>query len=492
MILRKIKNITLFGGILGFWLVMNGLLIQKHFLQISTVQAPYEVLPIDLDIREEYNAILMDNQRIGFNYTSLQKKKDDPDGNFELRHKTYLAFLFLGQQREMLTRGTATLDPRLNLKEFTVRISSGDQWTQMTGQTAKDNLNMVIESSEGEPVRKIIPLQGPVLFTEGICFMWTPENLKVGKKGSLAAWNPLMANFQTVHFHVFGKTRIDFAGTPTEVYEIHMDSGDGLETRTWVNPEGIVLKEEGFTGMTQIKEEGWQIYDDLRNNKSRLDLPNLFSIPSNKILEDPANLNSLKVTVTLPSGERTIALKKPNLQDFAGLTLPVPAETASPFVRYLESSAWVESQDAEIVKKSKEIIGDSPSALEASLRLMRWVHENISPVPSLSLPKSKQILVSKKGDCNEYTVLFTALARAAGIPTRMIAGLVYQNGRFFYHAWPEVFLGKWIGIDPTFGQAPVDVTHIPLIEGGVEEQTALANQIGRIKIKILETPGETS
>jgi transglutaminase-like putative cysteine protease len=68
----------------------------------------------------------------------------------------------------------------------------------------------------------------------------------------------------------------------------------------------------------------------------------------------------------------------------------------------------------------------------------------------------------------------------------MMAGLVYQNGRFFYHAWPEVFVGQWVGLDPTFGQAPVDVTHIALVSGDLEQQVALVNQIGRIKIMILE------
>jgi hypothetical protein len=479
------KRTLFFTGTTLFWLVMTALLIQKHFFQISTVHSPYEVLPLDLEMREEYNVILMGEERIGFNFTVLETQKDNPETPFELRHQTFLSFLFLGHQREMLTRGTAKLDRNLNLREFEVLISSSDQWTRISGQVVKNNLNMVLAASEGEPVRKILPLQGPLFYTEAFRFLWTPENLKVGKKGRLNAWNPLMGNFQTIQFSVFGKTRIDYQGELADVYEIHMDSG-GLEVRSWVNQEGVVLKEEGFTGITQIKEEGWQIFDAMRNKKAKLpDLPNLFSIPSNKIIERPELLGALKVKVTTPTEERIMDLVR---QDVQGLDdIPFQALDMTELAAYLEASPWVESQDPEIQAKAKEISKNSKSVFEAAIRIMRWVHENVAPVPSLSLPKSKQVLVSKKGDCNEYTVLFTALARAAGVPTRMVAGLVYQNGRFFYHAWAEIYAGRWIAVDPTFGQAPADVTHIPLIEGDLEEQAALVNQIGKLKVEVMET-----
>ena len=52
------------------------------------------------------------------------------------------------------------------------------------------------------------------------------------------------------------------------------------------------------------------------------------------------------------------------------------------------------------------------------------------------------------GDCNEHTVLFVALARALGLPARTAVGLVYLDGSFYYHAWPEVWLGEWVAVDP--------------------------------------------
>lgn len=45
------------------------------------------------------------------------------------------------------------------------------------------------------------------------------------------------------------------------------------------------------------------------------------------------------------------------------------------------------------------------------------------------------------GDCNEHTVRYIAMARAAKIPSRVAIGLVSMRGAFCYHSWREVFVG---------------------------------------------------
>jgi transglutaminase-like putative cysteine protease len=77
------------------------------------------------------------------------------------------------------------------------------------------------------------------------------------------------------------------------------------------------------------------------------------------------------------------------------------------------------------------------------------------------------------------------LARAVGLPTKVDAGLVYARGNFYYHAWPEVYVGRWIAIDPTLNQFPADATHIRLVEGGLERQSELVRLMGKISLEIL-------
>jgi len=68
-----------------------------------------------------------------------------------------------------------------------------------------------------------------------------------------------------------------------------------------------------------------------------------------------------------------------------------------------------------------------------------------------------------KAICMEYTDLFIAIARAAGIPAREVNGFAYTENPDLQpiglvadvlHAWPEYYdkeKGVWIAIDPTWG-----------------------------------------
>ncbi|MCC6697835.1 MAG: transglutaminase domain-containing protein, partial [Candidatus Hydrogenedentes bacterium] len=116
-----------------------------------------------------------------------------------------------------------------------------------------------------------------------------------------------------------------------------------------------------------------------------------------------------------------------------------------------------------------------------------WVYNNIEKRPVLSIPSALDVLATAQGDCNEHTVLYTALARCAGVPTRIAIGIVWSEDYrvFYYHAWPEVYAnGRWTWIDPTLGQPLADATHIKLLTGGLESWWQLVPFLGQLKVKI--------
>lgn len=483
-------------GTTAFWLMMNSQLIQREFFQLTPIQSSYEVLPIyGFTVREEYQGIYLGDKLIGFNLNVLEKKdhKDDPARfDYELRQNTYMTFLFLGEEREMLVKSKALLDSRLELQSFEMKFTSGDQWTDIKGQINRDILNLIMESKEGQPIRKIIPVQRPLFFSESLNMIWTPENLRPGKQGKVHLWNPLLLSFEDLEFRVGPKTKIVHEGKETEVYELHLTQ-QGFDTRYWCTPEGVVLRHESPTGLMMIKQDGWKIFDTLREERGKLaDLPNLYSIPSNRILERPEELHKLKVKLQSSEGEKILTLEKPALEPFRNIPLPLPQEILSSLTqpegdsaRFLEATEFIQSGDPLLTEEARKAAGPEPKALAAALSLMQWTHRWVTPAPTASIPSALQVYKTRKGDCNEYTALYTALARSLGIPAKMVAGVVYQNGRFFYHAWPEIFLGQWIAIDPTFNQAPADVTHIPLAEGDLNEQVQLIQKVGKMKLVII-------
>lgn len=93
------------------------------------------------------------------------------------------------------------------------------------------------------------------------------------------------------------------------------------------------------------------------------------------------------------------------------------------------------------------------------------------------------------GDCGEHAVLLAALLRAAGIPARVVFGVIYMPAQkgYFYHAWVLAYDGKgWIFSDPAFGVFPASHDRLPLlIDDSGEKLLSLARIIGRLKIDYL-------
>jgi transglutaminase-like putative cysteine protease len=125
-------------------------------------------------------------------------------------------------------------------------------------------------------------------------------------------------------------------------------------------------------------------------------------------------------------------------------------------------------------------------------RLTRYVNAILEKKPTMSLPSAREVLRTKVGDCNEHTVLYVAMARALGIPSRISVGLVFIHGAFYYHAWPEVYVdegsnrGLWLPVDPTLNEFPADGTHLRLARGGLDRQTVILPLIGRLKMRVLD------
>jgi transglutaminase-like putative cysteine protease len=158
----------------------------------------------------------------------------------------------------------------------------------------------------------------------------------------------------------------------------------------------------------------------------------------------------------------------------------------------LAPSPFVESDDPKIRAEAQRIAAGETDPRVVGRRLVAWVHAAVEKTPSVTVPSAREVFASRRGDCNEHAVLLAALGRAAGIPSRVVAGAVYANDGFYYHAWNELWLGAWVSADAVFDQLPADATHVKLIAGGLEQQMALAGIIGRLGFTVVEeTPDDS-
>jgi transglutaminase-like putative cysteine protease len=222
--------------------------------------------------------------------------------------------------------------------------------------------------------------------------------------------------------------------------------------------------------------------------------------PSKKI-EKPREVHKLVVSISgLPDRSLVLSDERQKVEsDKAGVyqysiithkfdetaaaRIPVSGTAAQSNV---QNAAYLDTEEPAIKKAAADIRGGEDNSWKVAIAIRAWVHGKMTPDYSMGVPRSCTELLSKpRGVCRDYATLFTGIARAAGVPTRLAAGIVYAEGKFFYHAWVECFVGKWIPLDPTLGTNFVDATHIKFAQGDVTEMYNVARVIGKLKIEVV-------
>lgn len=139
---------------------------------------------------------------------------------------------------------------------------------------------------------------------------------------------------------------------------------------------------------------------------------------------------------------------------------PVPQEIQQ-FLEPDDLTLWTGFMKA----KAESLVEGAESKLEAVRRLSQWVSRYLTYDRSCwadSYP-AKATYHSRIGVCDEFTNLFTAMARSVGIPVRYVEGLVYSGEEWNYHAWAEVYIDEWLPVDPTYNEVGfVDSSHVSL------------------------------
>ena len=254
------------------------------------------------------------------------------------------------------------------------------------------------------------------------------------------------------HVDVFGTTRIVLGGTATPDQKLSADARRA--------PSRVVYEIDGLP-KDYWTSNGWQRFSPVAS-------------------DNPGRV-TLAVTAMAPQ---------------KALTLPLaPAQIAAHHLdEWLRPTLAVESQAPDIVALTQKTLGQTTDAFEAVEKLTRFVYRFLKKSYGVSSDRATRVLALKEGDCTEHALLFTAMARAAGIPARRINGLVYMDSddgvpSLYWHEWVEVFVGEWVPVDPTFDQSVADTGHLAF---GVEGQNDVAALFGQLRIKVLKVEKPTS
>jgi len=129
------------------------------------------------------------------------------------------------------------------------------------------------------------------------------------------------------------------------------------------------------------------------------------------------------------------------------------------YKKYTAPDMLVPSANERIIKLSRAIIGKIRTPYYQARAIYRWILARLSFVEN---PEERDVIKaidSKEGNSYIYSILFCALNRSAGIPTRPVAGyIVDRNRKSSKHYWAECYIENigWLPVDPLLGDQTKD------------------------------------
>ena len=148
------------------------------------------------------------------------------------------------------------------------------------------------------------------------------------------------------------------------------------------------------------------------------------------------------------------------------LTLP-----GTPLEKYSKSSFVIDLDEESTQSFIKGFKQEAYPQADILQNIQKYVHQYIEdPTYLHGFHIASKVAKTKSGDCTEYAVLTTALARHVNLPARYITGIVLleeaQSVQAFGHAWTEVWHdGNWKILDAAlFGVKSTQLFYLPIAE----------------------------
>jgi transglutaminase-like putative cysteine protease len=499
------------------WLGMVGWQVRREYFQPELTRLAEAALALAPGV--SFYTLTMGDRSVGQATSRLDTL---PDG-FVLEDVMNLELPALGQTGIAVARTRVRLNRSLVMEEFQFTLDSEVGRFEASGTLGADTtLNVTIRSAGSEQNVSFRMPQPPIMSSVVPIRIAMGGALRVGETVRLPVFDPTSLSTRTVEVHIlehdtlfvtdsvaldpdtrrWSSARLDSipAWKIAEVF-------GGIRVESWVDADGRIISSSSPLGFAMQRTEyelARQAQEDARLvDSSPIDDDVILStaVQSNVDFDDVEEYDELRFRLTgvdlagfqLDGGRQTLRgdtliVRRERWADVEpGYQLPY---SFMDLREALEPEPLIQSDDPRIRDMARGMTvaraqwRQNPK--EVAGQLTRSVFGMLEKSITFSVPNAVQVLETRRGDCNEHTVLYVALARSLGLPARTAVGLVYVNGAFFYHAWPEVWLDEWVAVDPTFGQIPADASHIRFVIGGLAQQVEIVRLIGNLDIEVLD------
>ncbi len=483
---------------------------------IDTVSWQETLAEKTVSVKEAWMGVYMNGVKVGYSHSQ--------EYNLVKKEKTFLRSIqesFMRVSRlgsnpvEIQTAQDSLLDACQNPVETTIRTKLSLTETVIRAEIRRDKIVFY----SGDKITKELPYTEKFHFGVPLEKIIEDDGLIAGKDYTFKILEPLTQSLIDVSFQVLQEESVLLLGESMALWHVRTKMTDvfPITMDEWIDQKGEVWKsisDAGFLHTTSIrmpKEKALELSEENLDIafslliKSNIKFPRsqdvqsvtfkVSGIPQEKLRELPFDGKSQKL-LELKEDHALIQTQSLVFSEENAISFPVGGEEVS---KYLAATTFCQSDDLDITKVARTIVGDERNAWAASKKIAEWVRREMEPNYDVGFASAKEILQNREGDCSEYTVLMVALCRSVGIPARAAVGVMYGEGIFAYHMWPEVYVGEWVGLDAKWlavdkksGEYYTDATHIKLGDSALDEGIfqemgqAMSEVIGNLNLEVLK------
>ncbi len=449
--------------------------------------------------RKSYGLYLL-GSKVGWIIDEREVTSEDGELVFRHRNRTFMDAEFVGMRSTSDSVETIlyALEGEGEIVGVHVRAEEDGLHTLLVGERQMDeqqeSVLSLISSAEGRVSNREVPVPRMTLAHQRDLAEWLAGSPAAGESFVQWAtnWEAVDVNESTTLAYV-GRRTLQWGGLPLEVHDVRAEFR-GLRGKGELGADGVPLRGSmGGAGEWRLEPER-----TVKDLDASADMLVAAGVPVDRLLGPPEQVEELVLRLhglgdfPLPTSGRQIKRVDEEGQVLVHLRRDAPAG-AGPLddeqrERLLGPTPRIQCRDARIVELAQGLTDPEAPAVENARRLAGWVFDNMEQSMAAGAPTALDVLERRAGDCTELTLIFVALARAAGLPAREVGGVMHvpvSPPIFAWHAWAEIHDGTdWISVDPTWNELPVDATHLKLSTQW--DDVAWLSLLGGLRLEVVE------
>lgn len=451
-----------------------------------------------------WESVQLDGQKIGFQRTRIAPQ---PHENVK--------DLLLWEFENLITVGRGTQIIKMKTVTKSLETASGAFFGVDSNSYFGESSNRVAAEFDGNNLKILVPeppheipwnenFFGP----NGVTISLLQKPMQADEKRTVTYFEPAYKNMVEVELHAQKIESVEIMLERKNLLRIdyvmktsgNEQSYDGFLWSIWTDANGAVCRmERPYSGNTLVVMRAKES-EAVTQENTVLDISRLGMLPLNRPIENrfvAKNITYLikykndidPMTVFSASPLQQIRPISPDSFEVIvqselalGANHPSLKQQKQPEPETLAPNSWIDFQSPEVRNLlSMAVPAQESDPMRIASILENFVNINVKSDANIgtSFASASETARTLSGDCTEYAVLLAALARAKGIPARVVLGLVYtelsspepeNRGAMAFHLWNELYInGAWVPFDATLGKGGTDAARIRITESALDD-----------------------